>query len=48
MLGAMRMRGDERKALGRAARGRVCACFSMDAKADEWERLYERVMQREE
>ncbi len=47
MFGAMRMRADERKALGRAARGRICASFSIDAKADEWERLYERVMRRE-
>lgn len=47
MLGVMKMPADERKALGRAARSRICASFSMDAKADEWERLYENVMQRE-
>ena len=40
MLAVMQKRGEERGALGRAARQRIIELFSMDAAADRWERLY--------
>ncbi len=44
MLGLMRMSAEERSRLGHAARERVESQFSMEAKADEWEALYRRVI----
>lgn len=43
MLGVMRTPVAEREALGRRARQRIQNRFSMDAKADEWERLYREI-----
>jgi glycosyltransferase involved in cell wall biosynthesis len=44
-MGDMMQRSEEeRRALGRAARGRIHERFSMDAKADEWEELYRAVV----
>lgn len=40
MLDLMRRSAEERQKLGRAARARIAALFSMDARADEWEALY--------
>jgi glycosyltransferase involved in cell wall biosynthesis len=40
MLEMMRRTDEERGTLGRAARERIAAHFSIDAKADEWEALY--------
>ena len=40
MLAMMRRPAVARAELGRAARERICSCFSMDRKADEWEALY--------
>jgi glycosyltransferase involved in cell wall biosynthesis len=40
MLAMMRRPAVARAELGRAARERILSCFSMDAKADEWEALY--------
>jgi glycosyltransferase involved in cell wall biosynthesis len=44
MLEMMRKTNDERRKLGLAARARISACFSMDAKIDEWEALYRDVL----
>lgn len=44
MLDVMRRSAEERAALGRAARERIITSFSMDAKADEWEKLYRSVL----
>ncbi len=46
MLETMRKTNDERRKVGLAARERISARFSMDAKADEWEALYKEVMAR--
>ena len=46
MLEMMRRSDEERLRLGRAARKRIAAHFSMDAKADEWESLYREVLAR--
>jgi len=40
MLAMMRRPAAARAELGRAARERILTCFSMDARADEWEALY--------
>jgi glycosyltransferase involved in cell wall biosynthesis len=40
MLEAMRMPPAERRALGCAARQRICGNFSMEHAADQWEALY--------
>jgi glycosyltransferase involved in cell wall biosynthesis len=40
MLVVMRMRDDDRRTLGYAARARIVSAFSMDAKADAWEAIY--------
>jgi glycosyltransferase involved in cell wall biosynthesis len=44
MLALMRRTDEERRKLGSAARTRIAAHFSMDAKADEWEALYRKVL----
>jgi glycosyltransferase involved in cell wall biosynthesis len=44
MLEMMRKTDEERRRLGRTARERIAAHFSMDAKADEWELLYRDVL----
>ena len=44
MLAMMRMTAAERLALGRLARERICARFSMESKASEWEALYKSVL----
>jgi glycosyltransferase involved in cell wall biosynthesis len=44
MLAMMREPQETRSALGRVARERICDRFSMDAKADEWELLYNSVL----
>jgi glycosyltransferase involved in cell wall biosynthesis len=44
MLGVMRMLPNRRAELGRQARARICRQFSLDAKVDEWEGLYARVL----
>jgi glycosyltransferase involved in cell wall biosynthesis len=44
MLELMGRIGEDRQALGRAARERITSHFSMDAKADEWETLYRAVL----
>ena len=44
MLQAMSMPRDRRRFMGAAARSRVRQYHSMQAKADEWERLYAQVM----
>jgi glycosyltransferase involved in cell wall biosynthesis len=44
MLEMMRKTSDERRKLGMAARERISARFSMDAKIDEWEALYKKVL----
>jgi glycosyltransferase involved in cell wall biosynthesis len=41
MLGLMNRPATALQALGNAARERICASFSMNAKADEWELLYQ-------
>jgi glycosyltransferase involved in cell wall biosynthesis len=46
MLGQMRMTSKARGELGRSARERIQAQFSMDAKADQWEALYKTVMEK--
>jgi glycosyltransferase involved in cell wall biosynthesis len=40
MIAVMQTTLEERCCLGRAARERIKAHFSMDAKADEWEAFY--------
>jgi glycosyltransferase involved in cell wall biosynthesis len=44
MLDLMRRPPEERGAIGRAARVRICEKFDMDAKADEWEAMYQSVL----
>jgi glycosyltransferase involved in cell wall biosynthesis len=44
MLAIMRQSANERREMGRRARIRICQHFSLDAKADEWEALYNRVL----
>ena len=44
MLKMMRRTDEERRRLGLAARERIVAHFSMDAKADEWEALYRKTL----
>jgi glycosyltransferase involved in cell wall biosynthesis len=48
MLDMMRRTDDERQKLGVAARERIAARFSIDAKADEWEALYRAVLESEQ
>jgi glycosyltransferase involved in cell wall biosynthesis len=40
MLAMMQTAPEARRSLGRAARERIKARFSMDAKAEEWEAFY--------
>lgn len=47
MLRVMQLSGTERNWMGRAARGRIRERFSLDAKVEEWERLYASVLARE-
>jgi len=47
MLELMRTTPEARGALGRAARERIGSYFSIDAKADEWETLYRKVLAKE-
>ena len=44
MLEMMRRTNEERRGMGRSARARIAAHFSMDAKANEWELLYREVL----
>ena len=44
MLGLMGKSAEERQKLGSAARSRIETQFSMDARADEWQDLYEDVL----
>ncbi len=44
MLGIMSQPEEERAAMGRTARERICAKFSIDAKVDEWEALYRSIV----
>ena len=44
MLRIMRMPESERKLLGRTARLRIAQHFDMNAKADQWESLYTRIL----
>lgn len=44
MLEVMSRSSEERAAMGRAARERICSRFNIDAKADEWEALYRSVV----
>lgn len=44
MLALMRATTEERSRLGRLARQRIESLFSIEAKADEWEALYRRVL----
>ncbi|MGO9317254.1 MAG: glycosyltransferase [Terracidiphilus sp.] len=46
MLEMMQRTESERRKLGLAARERIAAKFSMDAKADEWELLYRKTLAR--
>jgi glycosyltransferase involved in cell wall biosynthesis len=46
MLKLMRASAEDRESLGRAARERIVRQFGMDAKADEWEKLYRAVLER--
>jgi glycosyltransferase involved in cell wall biosynthesis len=46
MLALMRSAPEARAALGRAARRRIQENFSIEARADEWEALYRRVIER--
>jgi glycosyltransferase involved in cell wall biosynthesis len=43
MLSILNTPAEAREYLGRAARQRVMEKFNMEAKAEEWERLYEGV-----
>ncbi len=45
MLGLMRQQSTVRQALGRAARERIASRFSMDARAGEWEALYQTLVE---
>jgi glycosyltransferase involved in cell wall biosynthesis len=44
MLRIMGAAQEDRESLGRAARKRICDSFDMNAKADEWESLYARIL----
>ncbi len=44
MLHAMRVSREERNAMGKAARERICQHFDLNAKAAEWETLYSRLL----
>jgi glycosyltransferase involved in cell wall biosynthesis len=44
MLEMMRKTNDERRRMGRAACERIAAHFSMDAKAEEWQALYRKLL----
>jgi glycosyltransferase involved in cell wall biosynthesis len=44
MLEMMRKTDDQRRKLGRTARERIAAHFSMDAKAEEWQALYRKLL----
>jgi len=44
MLEMMRKTNDERRRLGRSARVRIAAHFSMEAKAEEWQALYRKLL----
>ncbi len=46
MLEMMRSTPEAHGALGRMARKRIATCFSIDAKADEWEALYRAVLEK--
>ncbi len=46
LVAVMRTSPEARGAGGKAARERIFESFSMDAKADEWERLYRRLLER--
>ena len=46
MLSIMNTPPEARRFLGQSARQRVCDWFNIDAKAQEWERLYEEVASR--
>ena len=46
MLEMMWKTNEERRRLGRSARERIAAHFSMDVKADEWELMYREVLAR--
>jgi glycosyltransferase involved in cell wall biosynthesis len=46
MLDLMGRSADDRHTLGKAARQRIVASFSMEAKADEWEALYRSILDR--
>jgi glycosyltransferase involved in cell wall biosynthesis len=43
MLRIMRTKLDERAIMVKAARQRICSCFDLEAKVDEWETLYSRL-----
>ncbi|WP_263360106.1 glycosyltransferase [Acidicapsa ligni] len=47
MLNTMAQSNRERREMGTRARERVSSLFSMDAKAEEWQSLYERVIAQE-
>ena len=44
MLGMMRISAEERRAIGKAARARICRQFDLNAKAAEWDALYARLL----
>jgi hypothetical protein len=44
MLRVMRASLGEREAIVKAARQRVCSCFDFEAKVEEWETLYLRLL----
>jgi glycosyltransferase involved in cell wall biosynthesis len=44
MLRVMRMKEEDRRATGRSARLRISEYFDMNAKAAEWEALYDRLL----
>ncbi len=46
MLELMRRSAEERQRLGRAARARIAALFSMDARGDQWESIYRSLIAR--
>ena len=47
MLAVMRKSEEDRRGLGAAARARIEANFTMDARVDDWERLYHVVLERD-
>jgi len=47
MLAAMKKSEEGRRELGAAARARIEANFTMDARVDDWERLYHVVLERD-